>query len=160
MAKDFSKAILELLENGEIKKLQKEWLTPEEECSKNSTSNQSLSLNSFAGLYVISGVTSTFCFLLSLAIWLRRFQLQETNGGNASPSNENIWNKTVGIVKFFKLRGLEIPSRAPTFASYVGDWTTPRWGKYSPTSNTPEQPPVFRPEEIECVPVEQTETRV
>ncbi|KAK9936483.1 hypothetical protein M0R45_013324 [Rubus argutus] len=160
LAKDFSKAILELLENGEIKKLQKEWLTPEEECSKNSTSNQSLSLNSFAGLYVISGATSTFCFLLSLAIWLRRFQLQETNGGNASPSNENIWNKTVRIVKFFKLRDLEIPSRAPTFASYVGDWTTPRWGKYSPTSNNPEQPPVFRPLEIECIPVEQTETRV
>ncbi|KAL6204782.1 hypothetical protein ACLB2K_022049 [Fragaria x ananassa] len=164
IARDFTKAILELLENGEIKKLQNEWLTPEEECSKNSTSNQpkSLSLNSFSGLYVISGATSTFCFLLSLAIWMRRFQLQETNEGSASPSpsNENIWNKTVRIVKFFKLRDLEIPNRAPTFASYVVDWTTPRWGEYSPTSNNPEQPPVFTPAEIECMPVEQTETRV
>ncbi|KAM5588067.1 hypothetical protein ABKV19_006492 [Rosa sericea] len=162
IARDFTRAILELLENGEIKKLQNEWLSPEEECTKNSTSNrpESLSLDSFSGLYVISGATSTFCFLLSLAIWLRRFQVQETNEGNASPSNENIWNKTVRIVKFFKLRDLEIPNRAPTFASYIVDWTTPRWGDYSPTSNTPEQPPVFTPGEIECTPVEHTETRV
>ncbi|KAL6197224.1 hypothetical protein ACLB2K_032833 [Fragaria x ananassa] len=161
IARDFTKAILELLENGEIKKLQNEWLTPEEECSKSSTHQpKSLSLNSFSGLYVICGVTSTFCLLLSLAMWMRRFQLQDINEGSASSSDENIWNKTVKIVKFFKLRDLEIPTRAPTFASYVVDLTTPRWGEYSPTSNSPEQPPVFTPAEIECMPVEQTETRV
>ncbi|KAL6201377.1 hypothetical protein ACLB2K_025091 [Fragaria x ananassa] len=160
IARDFTKAILELLENGEIKKLQNEWLTPEEECSKNSTHRpKSLSLNSFSGLYVICGVTSTFCLLLSLAMWMRRFQLQDTNEGSASSSDENIWNKTVRIVKFFILRDLEIPTRAPTFASYVVDLTTPRWGEYSPTSSNPEQPPAFTPAEIECMPVEQTETR-
>ncbi|XP_050371259.1 glutamate receptor 2.7-like [Argentina anserina] len=161
ITRDFTKAILELLENGEIKKLQNEWLTPEEECSGNSTSNQprSLKLNSFSGLYVISGATSTFCFLLSLAIWMRRFQLHETNEGSASPSDETIWNKTVRIVKLFKLRDLEVPNRAPTFASYVVD-CTPRWGEYSPTANNPEQPPAFTPAEIECMPVEQAEARV
>ncbi|KAL6206664.1 hypothetical protein ACLB2K_023913 [Fragaria x ananassa] len=161
IARDFTKAILELLENGEIKKLQNEWLTPEEECSKNSTHQpKSLNLSSFSGLYAICGATSTFCLLLSLAMWMRRFQLQDTNEGSASPSDENIWNKTVRIVKFFKIRDLEIPTRAPTFASNVVDLTTPRWGEYSPTSSNPEQPPAFTPAEIECMPVEQTETRV
>ncbi|KAK9936512.1 hypothetical protein M0R45_013351 [Rubus argutus] len=46
IAKDFSKAILELLGNGEIKKLQNELLTPKKDGSKN-TRPQSLHLNSF-----------------------------------------------------------------------------------------------------------------
>ncbi|VVA36064.1 PREDICTED: glutamate receptor [Prunus dulcis] len=154
IARDFTKAILELLENGELKKLQNDWLTPENECPKNVTSNgpESLSLNSFTGLYVISGVTSSFCFLLSLAVWGRRFQQQEADQGNASPSpsEETLWNKTVRIARFFYKRELNIPTRAPTFGNYAEEWHSPRWD-YSTASNTPEHPRTIRPTEIECV---------
>ncbi|XP_062160551.1 glutamate receptor 2.5-like [Alnus glutinosa] len=68
MARDFSKAILSLSENGKLKALEDAWLTPLDECSTNITSNttQSLSLQSFWVLYLISFATSTICFLLSL----------------------------------------------------------------------------------------------
>ncbi|XP_021832533.1 glutamate receptor 2.7-like [Prunus avium] len=158
IARDFTRAILELLENGELKKLQNDWLTPKNECPNNVTSNgpESLSLNSFTGLYVISGVTSSFCFLLSLAVWGRRFQQQEADQGNASPSpsEETLWNKTVRIARFFYSRELNIPTRAPTFANYAEEWHSPRWN-YSTASNTPEHPRTIRPTEIECVQQEQ-----
>ncbi|CAL9015589.1 unnamed protein product [Prunus brigantina] len=153
IARDFTKAILELLENGDLKKLQNDWLTPNE-CPNNVTSNgpESLSLNSFKALYVISGVTSSFCFLLSLAVLGRRFQQQEADQGNASPSpsEESLWNKTVRIARFFYSRELNIPTRAPTFADYAEEWHSPRWD-YSTASNTPEHPRTIRPTEIECV---------
>jgi ionotropic glutamate receptor len=68
IARDFSESILRLLEDGKLTPLEDEWLTPSNECSVNVTSNSTehLSLQSFWGLYLIYGVISTFCFLLSL----------------------------------------------------------------------------------------------
>jgi hypothetical protein len=68
IARDFSESILRLLEDGKLTPLEDEWLTPSNECSVNVTSNRTehLSLQSFRGLYLIYGVISTFCFLLSL----------------------------------------------------------------------------------------------
>ncbi|KAK4259695.1 hypothetical protein QN277_006002 [Acacia crassicarpa] len=68
MAKDFSKAILQLSEKGELTKLEAQWLYYSNECINNSSSSdtQSLKLESFWVLFVISGVTSTICFLFSI----------------------------------------------------------------------------------------------
>ncbi|XP_062013045.1 glutamate receptor 2.7-like isoform X2 [Rosa rugosa] len=80
IARDFSKVILDLLENGEMRKLQDHWLTPKKR-STNTTSDttnttsdmpESLRLKSFWGLFVISGATSTFCCIISLTIWLKK----------------------------------------------------------------------------------------
>ncbi|CAJ1939216.1 unnamed protein product [Sphenostylis stenocarpa] len=66
VAKDFSRAILHLLEQGELGKLEEKWLNNGGECSKKSTSESTerLRLESFWVLYVISGATSTICFLI------------------------------------------------------------------------------------------------
>lgn len=76
IARDFTRVILELLENGKLKELENELLTTKEECSRNATSDtpKSLSLKNFAGLYIITGVTSTLCFLISL---VRKFVWRE-----------------------------------------------------------------------------------
>jgi len=68
MAKDFSVAILTLAENGKLKALEDNWLTPNKECSSNSASpeTESLTLDKFWGLYFICAATSTICLLLAL----------------------------------------------------------------------------------------------
>ncbi|PRQ29072.1 putative periplasmic binding protein-like I [Rosa chinensis] len=88
IARDFSKAILELLENGYIKQLQNELLTPENQCPNTNSRPKSLSINSFSGLYVICGATSTLCLLLSFTPCVRKSQKQEKHEGNAGPSDE------------------------------------------------------------------------
>ncbi|KAL6197223.1 hypothetical protein ACLB2K_032832 [Fragaria x ananassa] len=82
ITRDFSKIILDLLENGEVRKLQNQWLTSNNRPT-NTTSDmpESLSLKSFWGLFVISGATSTFCLLIALAIWLKKLCHQEASQG-------------------------------------------------------------------------------
>ncbi|QHO14759.1 Glutamate receptor 2 [Arachis hypogaea] len=67
MAKDFSEAILTLAEDGTLKKLENEWLTPSNECSNTSSpQTESLTLSNFLGLYAICAATSTICLVLAL----------------------------------------------------------------------------------------------
>ena len=67
-ARDFSKAILQLSEEGELTNLESKWLSQSNQCTNSSSSNdtQSLKLESFWVLFVISGVTSTICLLFSI----------------------------------------------------------------------------------------------
>ncbi|KAM1485101.1 hypothetical protein TB1_036035 [Malus domestica] len=158
IVRDFSKVILELLENGEVKKLQNEWLTPKKECPRNATSNEpeSLTLNSFTGLYVISAATSTLCFLLSFTIRLRRFQHQEAaQQGSASPSptRETLSNKAVRMAKKIYTRQIDVPTRAPFFTFFAEEWSSPMW-EYSTTSTTQHPHHTYNPTEIECIPIQ------
>jgi len=102
VAKDFSRAILKLLEQGELKKLEDKWLNTDE-CFNNSTSDrtQSLRLGSFWVLYVLSGVTSTICFLLYTIQSLKSshtFQ-HEAEERNGNLSDESQWKRILVIAK-------------------------------------------------------------
>ncbi|XP_062014723.1 glutamate receptor 2.7-like [Rosa rugosa] len=112
IARDFTKVILELLEQGKMMSLEDTWLTPKSECRNNATSNgpESLNVKNFMGLYVIFGVSSTICLLLSFVILLKKHE--DAYPGNAS--GESVWNRIVRIAKFLYNR--QIPSRAPSFA--------------------------------------------
>jgi len=103
MARDFSKAILTLLERGEIKKLEDKWLNSADDCSNNSTSesSESLRLGSFWVLYVISGATSTICFLL-YTIQSRKSShtsQDEAEERNGNLSDESRWKRMFVIAK-------------------------------------------------------------
>ncbi|KAK3207031.1 hypothetical protein Dsin_021077 [Dipteronia sinensis] len=76
IAADFSEAILKLSENGVLRSLEERWFAPSAECSTNITNNEteSLTLSSFWGLYLISGGTSTFCFIIFLVRLLRNYR--------------------------------------------------------------------------------------
>jgi len=107
MARDFSKAILSLSENGKLKALEDAWLTPLDECSTNITSNttQSLSLQSFLVLYLISFATSTICLLLSLSCSpINRRKHQHAYEGNVTPDDESVWKKAVTLVRYFRIK--------------------------------------------------------
>ncbi|MBA0658820.1 hypothetical protein Goklo_010998 [Gossypium klotzschianum] len=74
--KDFSRAILQFSENGFLLSLEKEWFSPSLECSAgvtDSSTTDSLSIWSFWGLYLISGATSTLCFLFFFMHLLKKY---------------------------------------------------------------------------------------
>ncbi|GAU14587.1 hypothetical protein TSUD_96510 [Trifolium subterraneum] len=103
LARDVSKAILELLQKGELKKLEDIWLNPTDVCSNNlnSKSTESLKLGSFWILYVISGATSTICFLVSTIHSLKSSQTpnddaQESNGSSNDVSR---WKRVVKLTR-------------------------------------------------------------
>lgn len=98
LARDVSKAILQLLQQGELKKLEDIWLNPTGVCSNNlnSKSTESLKLGSFWILYVISGATSTICFLLSTIHSLKNNKSQESNG---SPDDVSRWKRVVTLTR-------------------------------------------------------------
>lgn len=104
LARDVSKAILKLLEQGELKRLEDKWLNPTGECSNNLTSKstESLKLGSFWILYVMSGATSTICFLVSKIHSLKSSQTprDEAQGrGNGDPNDESRWKRVVKLTK-------------------------------------------------------------
>jgi ionotropic glutamate receptor len=92
IARDFSRVFLQLLQNGTMKELQNNWLQNngtikqvQNKCTNNATNSnipESLRLESFWGLFVISGAISTLCLLLSLAIWVKKYrQHQQASQG-------------------------------------------------------------------------------
>ncbi|XP_054778740.1 glutamate receptor 2.7-like isoform X2 [Prosopis cineraria] len=103
VAKDVSKAILQLSEKGELTNLEAKWLYHSNECTNNSTSNdtQSLKLENFWVLFVISGVTSTICLLFSI-IQSQGFCQLTQNGsreGNGLTSDITVWIRAVELAK-------------------------------------------------------------
>nr|XP_004301692.2 PREDICTED: glutamate receptor 2.7-like [Fragaria vesca subsp. vesca] len=148
IAQDFTKAILQLLEDGELKSLEDTWLTPNRDCPNNATSDvpESLSVKNFMGLYVISGATSTICLLLSFTILLKKYQQhQEAYLGNAS--DESVWNRTVRIARFLYNREFNVPiSRAPSFVDVL-----------ELTSSREEHVIISTPQEVEASNPAQTE---
>ncbi|KAJ7947054.1 Glutamate receptor [Quillaja saponaria] len=124
LARDFSEAILSLSENGTLKSLEDKWLSPSPKCLTNSTSAEaeSLSVQDFWGLYIISGATSTICLILSL------LRLQRANQSTAStPDDITFWKKTQRHLN--TAGSLKILERVPTLAlrQDVHEWSTPRW---------------------------------
>lgn len=101
MARDVSKAILNLSEKAELKRLEEKWLITSQNCSNNVTSSnnmESLKLGSLWVLYVISGATSTICLLISTFQCLESNQqhgeevpLELEGNNNGTHSDERVW---------------------------------------------------------------------
>ena len=149
IVRDFSQAILKLAENGIIRTLEDEWLTPQDECSDNIASSkpESLGLQSFQVLYIVSFATSTICLLLSLILLpISPQQHQDASDGNVTPDEESAWKKAVRFVRYcyIKNRG-----RAPTLADTSDAYEcSSRW-QFSSIFDTPEHVQSSPPVEIE-----------
>ncbi|KAK7246401.1 hypothetical protein RIF29_41269 [Crotalaria pallida] len=139
MAKDFSEAILRLAEDGTLKTLEEQWLTPNKECSSNSTSTEteSLTLNDFYGLYIICAATSTICLVLA---WLLKHyyhhqeESQQLQGDVAADNDDNnVRKKTFNISKSFFNRNHGNLDRAATFGGIQNEnqWYSSRWQSLS-----------------------------
>ncbi|PPR82741.1 hypothetical protein GOBAR_AA37971 [Gossypium barbadense] len=101
IAKDFSRAILQFSENGFLLSLEKEWFSPSLECSADvtdSSTTDSLSIRSFWGLYLISGATSTLCFLFFSMRLLKKYYRHRVDN-----VDESVWIKAIQVAKYFYL---------------------------------------------------------
>ncbi|KAK0577847.1 hypothetical protein LWI29_001071 [Acer saccharum] len=143
IATDFSEAILKLSESGKLKSLEEKWFAPSPECSANAGNDktENLTLSSFCGLYLISGATSTICFILSLVRLLRNYRhdRQDTSQSNIAPSMRSIWSEVVRLVKYICNReGMQNPGRVLTVAGPqdVNELSSSRWEYTSPSDIT------------------------
>ncbi|GMI82318.1 GLUTAMATE RECEPTOR 2.7, glutamate receptor 2.7 [Hibiscus trionum] len=97
IAGDVSRAILKLSENGYLMKLEEKWFAPSLECSADVTDTDktdSLTIDSFWGLYLISGATSTVCLLFYLVHLLKKYYNDQGDEGD-----ESVWIKAVRVAK-------------------------------------------------------------
>ncbi|KAI8525620.1 hypothetical protein RHMOL_Rhmol13G0244300 [Rhododendron molle] len=99
-----SKAILQLSEDGTLKRLEEQWLTPNQECLESETTTENidrLSLRSFWGLFLFSAGTSFVCFLLFLGHLLRDYcRHQSSQVADVNASNESISIKAVRVARY------------------------------------------------------------
>ncbi|KAJ6766996.1 IONOTROPIC GLUTAMATE RECEPTOR [Salix purpurea] len=120
IAADVSKAILNLSEDGKLKDLEVKWFHASRECPSNATNNDitgSLSLQSFWGIYTITGATSTICFLLFLVQLLKNYNKQEVRGRrNATPGDKSVWEKTITLARYIYHGEIDIPGESPISA--------------------------------------------
>ncbi|KAF7119964.1 hypothetical protein RHSIM_Rhsim13G0184500 [Rhododendron simsii] len=118
LAANVSKAILQLSENGTLKKLEEKWLTPDKECLKSETTTEnvdSLSLRSFWGLFLFSVATSSVCFLLFLGHLLRDYlRHQSSQVADVNASNESVSIKTVRVARYLMNAEIGSPWRSPS----------------------------------------------
>ncbi|CAL5411356.1 unnamed protein product [Camellia sinensis] len=116
IADDVSKAILQLSENGSLKRLEEEWLTPSSECldSQNTKNVDSLGLESFWGLFLFSIVTSCICFLIFVAHLLRNYRHHQSRIGDIHGSDESVWNKTRKLARYLSDAEIKSQRKDPT----------------------------------------------
>ncbi|CAL1388430.1 unnamed protein product [Linum trigynum] len=140
IAADVSKAILKLSEEGELKRLEEDWFSPSRECSgsRSDDNTESLSLQNFWGLYVLSGATSTVCLVVFLLHLLRKYRVCQEEEGHGDLS---IWNKTAELAKYL-YRGKAVVESAPppTSADAGEDWSVSSCICESPPPRTPDDP--------------------
>lgn len=140
IARDFSKAILTLLENGKLKRLEDVWFGSSMNCSSSDGSGktESLRFESFWGLYLVSAATSTICILIFVGRLMRdSWKRQEAfQNGAAERSNgiKGILDMVVELAPYSRNSGISRSMRrARTFAQR---WNSSRWDLVSPADSS------------------------
>lgn len=101
---DVSRAVIELTENGKILEMEQNWLS-EATCARqeNSMNSIAISLQSFKGLFAITGGVTSVCLLIFIASYLYRHRDFHRRISN---SRITIWSKVVAICRHFDQRSL------------------------------------------------------
>lgn len=155
IATDFSEAILTISENGDLKRLEERWFNQLTSCSNyNSTTTEvdSLGLQSFWGLYLISGATSTLCFLFFLVRVIKKYcDSFRGNPGTMTPSRKGAWNRMARFVRFLRNGGIRSPAKAPSIGRTrnQGVRDSMKWELVSPSEISDGHLQGPRPPEIE-----------
>ncbi|PNT39670.2 hypothetical protein POPTR_004G052500v4 [Populus trichocarpa] len=164
IAADVSKAILNLSEDGELKNLEEKWFAQSRQCFSNATDNdktESLSLQSFWGIYIITGATSTICFLLFLFHLLKNYHKQEVEDrGNATPSDKSVWEKTVTLARYIYHGETVTPGESPipNPSPDIHEWNSSNLELSNP-EDTQENLLSSSPAEIEVVNIPDSDTQ-
>lgn len=102
---DVSRAVIKLTENGEILDIQQEWSKGDPTCNgpDSNVTSVSVSLQSFKGLFVITGTITSSCLLIFIVIYVtkNRSSLQQILN-----SRSTVWSKIKEIGRHFDQRDL------------------------------------------------------
>ncbi|KAM5570987.1 glutamate receptor 2.8-like [Rosa sericea] len=102
LARDVSRAILNVNEGGQAKKIEDRWFNRHSSCPdpNSKVSSNSLSLESFWGLFLIAGVAS----VLALLIFAGTFLYEHKDMLICSDSEDSSWKKLCDILKQYDLK--------------------------------------------------------
>ena len=136
IARDVSEANLTITENGILKGLEEKWFILTTNCSA-SRNTGSLTIESFWGIYLLSGATSTLCFLIFIAKLLVLRRIKNQNQSNQVtrdiPSEEGNLRKSIAIVSYIHKTSNRIsPVRATSFYQRE-DMESSKWKVMSPS---------------------------
>ncbi|KAK1382202.1 Glutamate receptor [Heracleum sosnowskyi] len=137
IARDVSEAILIISENGVLKGLERKWFPSSKNCSA-STNTDSLTIESFWGIYLISGVTSTVCLLIFIAkvlvLRVNKDQNQRNQESGDIPTEEGNWRKATALVRYIRNNNNRISPVRRTPSFYRGEeMGSSRWELVSPS---------------------------
>lgn len=115
---DVSRAVIKLTENGEMLDIQREWSIGDPTCNgpDSIVTSVSVSLQSFKGLFAITGTITSSCLLIFIAsyVYKNRSSLQQILN-----SRNTVWSKLKEIGRHFDQRDLSshpsIMARDPQF---------------------------------------------
>ncbi|KAL7211692.1 hypothetical protein ACSBR2_014530 [Camellia fascicularis] len=136
IAIDVSKVILTISENGDLKKIREKWFkVSSSNCSNVDSATDSLKLQSFWVLYLISGITSTICFMFFLIHILKNYRnhVQASQGNITTPSIRSLWSKMVNFAWYFHNGGTRTPRTAPTIDGTRDVWISRKSELVSPS---------------------------
>ncbi|CAN1166134.1 Glutamate receptor 3.4 [Linum perenne] len=144
IAADVSMAILKLSEDGELQRLEDHWFATPRECLdiESDHATESLSLQNFWGLYVVTGATSTICLMVFL-VQLLKCKLSQEEGRE----DLTVWNKIIKLAKYI-YNGKDYEERGSlSTAPGVEEWSSPRssWECESPHPQVPDDPRIPAP---------------
>ncbi|PRQ27361.1 putative periplasmic binding protein-like I [Rosa chinensis] len=153
LARDVSRAILNVNEGGEMDKIEDRWFKKQQSCqntSNNNVSSNSLSLESFWGLFLIAGVASSLALLIFVAMFLYEHKDIRLD------SESSFWRKVFVMLRIydqkdlsshtFKKSGLQFHTNYPSTPSSYSNHTeahnvfseqstsSPEHGDLSPTN--------------------------
>ncbi|KAL3745669.1 hypothetical protein ACJRO7_014742 [Eucalyptus globulus] len=102
LVSDISRAILNVTEGPEMTAIENGWLTPKTSCleTANSISSNSLSLDSFWGLFLIAGVAAVLALLIFMVMFVKR------NWHIVTSSSGSMREKIVALGRRFYQRDL------------------------------------------------------
>lgn len=137
IARDVSEAILIISENGVLKGLERKWFPSSKNCSA-STNTDSLTIESFWGIYLISGATSTVCLIIFIAKVLvlrgNKDQNQRNQETGDIPAEEGNWRKAIALVRYIRNNNNRISPVRRTPSFYRGEeMGSSRWELVSPS---------------------------
>lgn len=136
IARDVSEAILAISENGVLKGLERKWFPSSKNCSV-SPNNDSLSIESFWGIYLICGVNSTVCLFIFIAKMLviraNRDENQRSQETGDIPAEKGNWEKAISLVRYIHKNNNRISPVRRTSSYREEDMGSSRWELVSPS---------------------------
>ncbi|XP_074357247.1 glutamate receptor 2.5-like [Apium graveolens] len=137
IARDVSEAILIISENGVLKGLERKWFPSSKNCSA-STNTDSLTIESFWGIYLISGATSTICLLIFivkvLVLRVNKDQNQRNQETGDIPAEVGNWRKAIALLKYIRNNSNRVSPVRRTPSFYRGEeMGSSRWELVSPS---------------------------